>query len=263
MIAIISWAYKGTQDLYRDSSDLRDRGEQGVIRSALIRQALMYLFAFVICWIGIPFTVFVTDQVALDVVTSILFPMTGIFNALIFIYHKVYNLKMQNREQSLNTRKALYILFFKHKQVQEMSFKGISKVEIGHMQQNGHNICAMNEDQSNNWSKDVHHRYLDEVSQHIHEHGSTNDHTRNSDLQGFQNTLQRQSEAKEESVDSLSCFSLNDFNRDADSIQASGAQNDDFDIQLSPVNKSQISSALLLSEEENLSVKSNISSNRF
>lgn len=169
MIAIIIWAFSNGDMLVRNSSELRERDEQKSLRVVIAKQALMYLFAFLLSWIWIPI-IFFTNSIALQVLSLLFFPLQGFFNAIIFIYHKVYNIKMQSG-QEMSTKQALYIMFAKPGDVNEIELTGISKVERDRRRNNSINEnhsqvheLPVGNGQNDGWSQSFLRKYDDELS---------------------------------------------------------------------------------------------------
>lgn len=102
---------------------------QRSLKFVVAKQALMYLSAFLLSWGLIPLTFFFPQNLTLQKISFVIFPLQGFFNAIIFFYHKVFNIKMQHGENEVSTKKALYYIFFKPDNVYEIELKGISKVE--------------------------------------------------------------------------------------------------------------------------------------
>ena len=170
MIAIILWAFSKRRMLFRDASEFRERDNRKSLRVVITKQSLMYLFAFLLSWIWIPITNFIRDSNALQVLSLLFFPLQGFSNAIIFIYHKVYNIKMQVG-QEMSSKKALYILFATPDDVNEIELRGISKVECDRRLNNSinNNHSQVNElpvgnDQNDGWSQSFLHKYDDELS---------------------------------------------------------------------------------------------------
>ncbi len=170
MIAIILWAFSKRRMFLRNINELRERDERKSLRVVIAKQALMYLFAFLLSWIWIPITNFIRDSNALHVLSLLFFPLQGFSNAIIFIYHKVYNIKMQVG-QEMSTKEALYILFSTPGDVNEIELRGMSRVErdrrLNNSINNNHSLInelPVGNDQNDGWSQSFLHNHDDELS---------------------------------------------------------------------------------------------------
>ncbi len=104
---------------------------ESVIRVALTRQASLYILSTIITWI-FPIIRFFhqTEQGSISILTLVFWPLQGFFNASIFIYHKVYNIK--KTDCSISTGKALYFVFVSPQKVPELELEGLSIVDFFH-----------------------------------------------------------------------------------------------------------------------------------
>lgn len=99
----------------------------------IMKQALMYIAAFMITWV--PLTITVSDGIninaqsyAMEIFHRVTIPSHGIWNMLIFIYHKVVLLR--DSDASLSNFSALKTLLFSTSVVSERMTLDISGVEI-------------------------------------------------------------------------------------------------------------------------------------
>ena len=104
-------------------------------RRLLIIQALMYFFAFLITWVFVAVRMVnltngnISSLSATNVLQRIFFPLQGFFNAIIFLHHKVTNLR-QCHGSSISLSKALYYIILHPKmKMSEMHLSGVSIVE--------------------------------------------------------------------------------------------------------------------------------------
>jgi len=94
MIIRTSYLNSATDNLVR-RSNLRLRhsnfdGKRSTTKT-LALQSLMYIFTFVLTW-AFPILSFFMDTTPVAIAKQIFQPLQGFFNALIFIYHKIYNI---------------------------------------------------------------------------------------------------------------------------------------------------------------------------
>ena len=121
--SLLQWTEKPDDDLWRKKQRL------------LIIQALMYFFAFLITWIFVVVQTFKLKNEksispsAINVLQRIFFPLQGFFNVIIFLHHKVTNLR-QCHGSSISLSKALYyIILHPQMKMPEMHLSGRSIVE--------------------------------------------------------------------------------------------------------------------------------------
>lgn len=104
---------------------------ESVIRVDLTRQASLYIFSTIITWIFPIIRFFLhTEQGSISILTLVFWPLQGFFNAAIFMYHKVYNIK--KTDSSISTVKALYIILVSPQKVPELELEGLSVVDFHH-----------------------------------------------------------------------------------------------------------------------------------
>lgn len=112
------------------------------MRKTLVTQALMYIAAFVLTWF-FPIIRMLLNSIGqkrtrfVDIMHLVLFPLQGFFNALIFVSHKVHNIK--RLDTSISCCKALIIIFIHPKDLPEVAISGISLVQ---QQQEGERISS-------------------------------------------------------------------------------------------------------------------------
>lgn len=99
----------------------------------VMKQALMYIAAFMITWV--PLTITVSDGIrfndqtyAMETFHRITIPSHGIWNMLIFVYHKV--VLLQDSDASLSVCSAIRTLLFSKAVVSEQMTFDISGIEI-------------------------------------------------------------------------------------------------------------------------------------
>lgn len=99
----------------------------------VMKQALMYIVAFMITWV--PLTITVSDGIhfndqtyAMEMFHRITIPSHGIWNMLIFVYHKV--LLLRDSDASLSNFSAIRTLLFSRAVISEQMTFDISGMEI-------------------------------------------------------------------------------------------------------------------------------------
>lgn len=100
---------------------------------AIMKQALIYIAAFMITWV--PFTITVSDGIrlndqtyAMEIFHRIIIPSHGLWNMLIFVYHKV--ILLRDSDKSLSNFSAIRTLLFSKAVVSEQMTFDISGIEI-------------------------------------------------------------------------------------------------------------------------------------
>ena len=95
------------------------------MRKTLVLHATLYFGAFFVTWI---FTIFkqATPSVTVDFLYTFFFPLQGFFNAMIFISHKVHNIKRM--KPTIKIRQVLNILFLCPYEIKEIQITGMGIV---------------------------------------------------------------------------------------------------------------------------------------
>lgn len=99
----------------------------------IMKQALMYIATFMIIWV--PLTITVSDGIrlndqtyAMEIFHRIIIPSHGLWNMLIFVYHKV--ILLRDSDKSLSNFSAIRTLLFSKAVVSEQMTFDISGIEI-------------------------------------------------------------------------------------------------------------------------------------
>ena len=94
----------------------------------LVKQAILYMLAFLLTWF-FPIITIVTQQNndIFPVLQLIFGPLQGFFNALIYIYNKVYNIK--RHDESITTCEALNLIFIHPRKMPEIYLSQLRKVQ--------------------------------------------------------------------------------------------------------------------------------------
>jgi len=145
---------RGEQEQSETSLETEMKKKSTAIKFELTRvvlcQALMYIAAFFLTWI---FTVIsfgpAQNNWTIQILKVTFQPLQGFFNALIFIYHKVYNLRCTN--QSLSILQSLFIVIFYPSEVPDLLMSRMELVDENIMNINVtecHGRCYGREDES-------------------------------------------------------------------------------------------------------------------
>jgi hypothetical protein len=97
------------------------------MRKVLISQAAMYVSAFILTYIFALIGLLVRNNI-IDALYCTFFPLQGFFNALIFICHKVHNIRRS--DPSIPISEALGFIFLNPQDAPEMRISGISLVSV-------------------------------------------------------------------------------------------------------------------------------------
>jgi hypothetical protein len=117
--------------------DTRENLEEHKLTCKITSQALMYLAAFVLTYsfgiltfskTGDDGRLVYGDIMSIQILRSIFAPLQGFFNMLIFLHHKVDNLRRAKRNESLPLLEALRSLFRKPEIAQDVFVSMISMV---------------------------------------------------------------------------------------------------------------------------------------
>ncbi len=108
-------ALSSNEDQYRDS-----------LKMVITRQAMMYIIAFMLSW-AFSIISFMRDTVDIAIAKQIFQPLQGFFNAMIFMYHKVFNLRRW--DQDLSLCEALRQVLINPEKEPRLYFSSISLVE--------------------------------------------------------------------------------------------------------------------------------------
>ena len=100
------------------------------MNKVLTRQALMYIGAFIFTYIFAVIGLLVRNDI-IDALYCIFFPLQGFFNCLIFISHKIQNIKRS--DSSIDTFEALMIVLIHPSKLPEIRISGISLVKARNM----------------------------------------------------------------------------------------------------------------------------------
>lgn len=116
---------------------LRERKEKGendwkAMRKTLVIQSLMYIFAFIFTWFFTLLRMFLNSTGksrtrVVDILYLVFFPLQGFLNALVFVSHKVHNIK--RLDKSISNCRALVIIFLHPKDMPEAIISGIAILE--------------------------------------------------------------------------------------------------------------------------------------
>ena len=119
-----------------EEDDDVDQGEgfQLVHTRIILRQAIMYIAAFFLIWFFTLISYFMPEVWAVQIFKCIFQPLQGLFNALIFVYHKVYNIRRSNKD--LTFQEALFVLRTAPSQVPEVL---LSRIDLVSTQMNNYN----------------------------------------------------------------------------------------------------------------------------
>lgn len=119
-----------------EEDDDVDQGEgfQLVHTRIILRQAIMYIAAFFLIWVFTLISFFMPEVWAVQIFKCIFQPLQGLFNALIFVYHKVYNIRRSNKD--LTFQEALFVLRTAPSQVPEVL---LSRIDLVSTQMNNYN----------------------------------------------------------------------------------------------------------------------------
>ncbi len=97
------------------------------VRRIIFRQAMMYIGAVFFTWIFSILTFKWEEEWGLQILKCIFQPSQGLFNALIFFYHKLYNIRVSNKD--ITFMEALYLLRQEPSKVPEVLVSRIDLVE--------------------------------------------------------------------------------------------------------------------------------------
>ena len=97
------------------------------LRGVLTRQALMYIFSFIVIFSPAVFWLWIRSDV-LDFLKIICFQLYGFFNFCIFMYHKVHNLRMWTHKP-ISIRRALFLVIIKPHDIPELRIAGLSNLQ--------------------------------------------------------------------------------------------------------------------------------------
>jgi len=95
------------------------------IKKALVQQSLMYIGAFLLLWI-FRFMALFSPHPLMQFLRLITGNLQGLFTFIIFLYHKVHNLKRV--ESSLTVWKALYLIVIDPEHTPEIQVAGLSMI---------------------------------------------------------------------------------------------------------------------------------------
>lgn len=124
MLFIVITSYKSDLELARRLKNLKNEeaDELNHLRSRnftskiIAQQALMYFAALILSWSFFAITFF-KETIAISILKQIFFPLRGMLNMLIFVYHKVYALR---RSQSgMSYFQAMKFLVYSTKNIPE------------------------------------------------------------------------------------------------------------------------------------------------
>jgi len=110
LVMVVASVYKREHEICIGESeqDLQAREVRYADTRTIAKQAAMYAVAFSITYIFVPNITARTDSIVLQVLTIALNPLQGLFNAMIFVYLKVYVLR--EADHSLFFSEALYLV---------------------------------------------------------------------------------------------------------------------------------------------------------
>ena len=108
--------------------------DHSINRRVVLRQAIMYICAFLLTWIFTIFTYIWEEEWIFQILKCALQPLQGFFNALIFFSHKICNIRRSHRH--IPFTEALYIVLTAPSEVPEVL---LSRVEMVDSQSNCHN----------------------------------------------------------------------------------------------------------------------------
>ena len=98
-----------------------------ILNNLLVKQAILYMSAFLLTWIFPIINNAMQKHIVFSVLAFIFWPLQGFFNALIFIYNKVYNIK--RHDESVTTCEALEYIFIKPGEMPEIYLSDVKRVE--------------------------------------------------------------------------------------------------------------------------------------
>jgi len=131
------------------------------MRKTLMSQALMYIIAFIMTWIFALLRI-VTDVNtsgirAIDFLYCIFFPLQGFFNGLIFVYHKIHNIRRHTPSMSFGS--ALSFVFTRTREMPEAQISGLSMLSSRNFRRqvvrNDENVSHKSHSEAEDASKDV------------------------------------------------------------------------------------------------------------
>ena len=97
------------------------------MRKALVLQASLYFCAFLLTWIFTILKVTVKPSATVvDFLYCFFFPLQGFFNAIIFICHKVHNIKRM--KPSITVCEVLSVVFIRPHEIRDVQFVGLGIV---------------------------------------------------------------------------------------------------------------------------------------
>jgi len=118
----------GDTDGEDESSSAEGRESWRSAKKILQRQALMYTTVYLLIW-GLPLIVYLNRTFIygfFDALKVIFVPLSGFFNASIFLYHKVYN--VVRSEPSCTYREALYLVLIHPEMIPEIMITGVTEL---------------------------------------------------------------------------------------------------------------------------------------
>ena len=136
LITIIIGTCKGgrVRSLFHQT-DMTNHDSWRKKRRLLIIQALIYFIAFLITWVFVAVRMVsltngnISSPSAINILQRTFYPLQGFFNAIIFLHHKVTNLR-QCHGSSISLSKALYYIILQpKKKMPEMHLSGLSVVK--------------------------------------------------------------------------------------------------------------------------------------
>ena len=118
---------EGLHDAKKNPPSMSNEVERTELMGTILRQALMYIGAYFFTNIFIIMTFITPDVWAIQICRCVFQPLQGFFNALIFIYHKVYNVLQGNDDMTFY--EALLYLYYYTSKVPEIFFSSLYVVE--------------------------------------------------------------------------------------------------------------------------------------
>ncbi len=150
----------GRSSFKRKLREKKKKGENDwkTMRKTLVIQALMYIVSFILTWFFPLLRMFLNSTGnsrtrVLDIMYLVFFPLQGFLNALVFVSHKVHNVK--RLDKSTSNFRALTIIFLHPKDMPEAIISGIDIIEQQQQENDNNTGGNNNELESNNELDDV------------------------------------------------------------------------------------------------------------